>query len=161
MNPNNFIVSTSHLQPIHKANPISDISFIYCLVGNIVEELFSKSEQKIFKGTKHFSSGTKVYCVPPLWGDGYENIKVIGRHRNSTRMVAMIIPSKHGSWELSHLEEPIKKNGTLPIFLKERLYMNTFKEAMYIFRQYIRAFHSRKMQAFVIRTPPVGITQRS
>lgn len=64
----NFIVSTSNLQPLQKADLISGLSSIYCLVGNIVEERFNKSGQKTFKGTKHFSPGTKVYCFPPQWG---------------------------------------------------------------------------------------------
>ena len=34
-------------------------------------------------GTKHFSPGTKVYCAPGHWGDGGENIVVIGKHRGS------------------------------------------------------------------------------
>ena len=46
-------------------------------------------------GTPHFSGGTKVYCLPAQWGDGYEKIAVIGRHRGSKKFVKMIIPS---SW---------------------------------------------------------------
>lgn len=78
-----------------KANLISDISFIYCLVGNIVEERYSMREQKTFIGTKHFSPCTKVYCFPPQWGDGYEKIKVIGKRRHSHRLITVIIASKY------------------------------------------------------------------
>jgi hypothetical protein len=43
---------------------------------------------------RHFSIGTKVYCLPAQWGDGYEKIVVIGRHRQSRRFVKLVIPSK-------------------------------------------------------------------
>lgn len=54
---------------------------VWCLVANVVEELpcGSGSTQKR-RGTKHFLPGAKVHCYPVLWGDGYERIKVIGRH---------------------------------------------------------------------------------
>ena len=66
----------------------------WLLVGNIVKERPYGPEGAEFRpGTKHFSAGTKVYCLPPQWGDGYEQIKVIGRHRGSKRYVTMIISS--------------------------------------------------------------------
>lgn len=100
-------ISTAYLQPIPKANPISDISFIYCLVGNIVEERYNNSEQKAYKGTKHFSPGTKVYCFPPQWGDGYEKIKVIGRRRHSHRLIPVIIASKYvTNWRVKAVYKP-------------------------------------------------------
>jgi len=61
-------------------------------------------------GTKHFSQGTKVYCFAPQWGDGYENIKVIGRHRGSGRknkLVLMVIRSKYlGNWRYKLVHTP-------------------------------------------------------
>lgn len=67
---------------------------VWCLVGNIVEERpFGHGGEETRRGTKHFSPGTKVYCFPPLWGDGYERVKVIGKHRGSRRMATMIIRS--------------------------------------------------------------------
>ena len=55
----------------------------WCLVGNIVQthEYGENHETRI--GAKHFSPGTKVYCMPGNWGDGYENIVVIAKHRKS------------------------------------------------------------------------------
>jgi hypothetical protein len=32
-------------------------------------------------GTQHFSAGTKVWVLPPQWGDGGEKVFVVGRHR--------------------------------------------------------------------------------
>lgn len=36
-----------------------------------------------------------MYCFPPLWGDGYENIKVIGYHKGSRgkQLAVMVIKS--------------------------------------------------------------------
>jgi len=67
---------------------------VWCVVANVVDEHPYKEGRHIVRGTKHFSPGTKVYCFPPLWGDGYEKIKVIGRHRGSKRFVTMVMPSK-------------------------------------------------------------------
>ena len=67
---------------------------IWCVVANVVAEHPAGENKEIRRGTKHFSAGTKVYCYPPLWGDGYEDIKVIGRHRGSRKLVEMVMPSK-------------------------------------------------------------------
>ena len=37
--------------------------------------------------------GTKVYCFPAIWGDGYEKIMVIARHRGARDFVKMVIRS--------------------------------------------------------------------
>lgn len=69
---------------------------VWCLVGNIVEQRsFGEGGAETRIGTKHFSPGTKVYCFPPLWGDGYENIKVIGYHKGSRgkQLAVMVIKS--------------------------------------------------------------------
>jgi len=66
----------------------------WCLVGNIVEDRpYGLGGDEIKKGTKHFSPKTKVYCLPIQWGDGYDQIIVIGRHRGSKKFKTMIISS--------------------------------------------------------------------
>lgn len=66
----------------------------WCLVGNIVEERkYGENETETRRGTKHFAPGTKVYCLPVQWGDGYEQIMVIGRHRGAKQFRTMIINS--------------------------------------------------------------------
>lgn len=67
---------------------------IWCVVANVVDEHPYGEDQEIQRGTKHFAPGTKVYCFPALWGDGYEKIRVIGRHRGSKRFVTMVMASK-------------------------------------------------------------------
>ncbi len=65
------------------------------MVGNIVQthEYGENHETRI--GAKHFSPGTKVYCMPGNWGDGYENIVVIAKHRKSFKYIEIIMPRKH------------------------------------------------------------------
>jgi hypothetical protein len=64
----------------------------WCLVGNIVAERpYGEGGLEVRRGTKHFSGGTKVYCMPAQWGDGYDQIMVIGRHRKSKQFKTMII----------------------------------------------------------------------
>jgi len=66
----------------------------WCLVGNIVAERpYGEGGDEKRPGTIHFSGGTKVYCLPAQWGDGYDQIIVIGRHRGSKRFNTMIVCS--------------------------------------------------------------------
>jgi hypothetical protein len=70
------------------------LSPVWCVVGNIVAERpYGPGGAEVRAGTAHFAPGAKVYCFPPLWGDGYENIRVVGRHRGSHRWVTMIVRS--------------------------------------------------------------------
>lgn len=56
---------------------------VWCLVANMDD-----------RGMRRFVPGTKIYCYPPLWGDGYENIQVIGRNRHCAWMARVIVQSK-------------------------------------------------------------------
>ncbi len=81
--------------------------FVWCLIGNVIGTNNVDTNQEIKQGTKHFSTNTKVYCFPALWGDGYENIKVIGRHRKKSRNICIIMPSKHiTNWRLQKVYNP-------------------------------------------------------
>lgn len=66
----------------------------WCLVANVIAERPYGTSGEMQLGTKHFSPNTKVYCSKPLWGDGYEQIVVLARHRGSRRMVQMVLPAK-------------------------------------------------------------------
>ena len=71
--------------------------FIWCVVANVA----------IAQGTKHFASGAKVYCYPPVWGDGYERVKVIGQHRGSSWLVELVMPSKQlTNWRVKAVYSP-------------------------------------------------------
>ena len=66
----------------------------WCLIGNIVDERsYGEGGLERRRGTKHFAPGAKVYCLPVQWGDGYDQIIVIGRHRGSKHFKTMIISS--------------------------------------------------------------------
>lgn len=67
----------------------------WCLVGNIVEQHEYGEEHEIKYGTKQFSRGTKVYLAPAQWGDGYENIVVIGLPRNGRNYIEVVTRSKY------------------------------------------------------------------
>lgn len=67
---------------------------IWCVVANAKREHPLGESGELRNGTKHFAPGAKLYCFPALWGDGYERVKVIGRHRGSHRFVTMIVPAK-------------------------------------------------------------------
>ncbi len=76
--------------------------FIWCLVGNIKENIRDNE-----KGSKHFSSGTRVYCFPEKWGDGYKKIKVLGKHRKCNKNITIIIPANHiTNWRLKKVYKP-------------------------------------------------------
>ncbi|MGW4214302.1 hypothetical protein ACWEIJ_40395 [Lentzea sp. NPDC004789] len=45
---------------------------------------------------KHFSAGTKLWVLPPQWGDGGQDLVVVGRHRGSPGPVSqMVVPRVH------------------------------------------------------------------
>ncbi|MBB1287420.1 hypothetical protein HRH25_23805 [Flavisolibacter sp. BT320] len=87
--------------------PVSDIKFVWSIVGNVVDQHYYGENKELKRGTKHFSPNTKVYCFPPMWGDAYENIKVIGRHRKSKRFIILIMPSAFiTNWRLEKVYSP-------------------------------------------------------
>jgi hypothetical protein len=68
---------------------------VWCVVANVMREhAYGPGGAQRQRGTKHFQPGAKVYCFPALWGDGYEYIQVIGRHRATHRYVTMVMPSR-------------------------------------------------------------------
>lgn len=80
---------------LENEQPEKSASPVWCMVGNIVNQRpYGAGGREQRNGTKHFRSGAKVYCFPPLWGDGYKKIKVVGHHRKSNQLVTMVIPAK-------------------------------------------------------------------
>lgn len=73
---------------INLENIADQIKPVWCLIGNVVRGV---SPDGSGGGTKHFSAGTKLYCFPPQWGDGYRKILVLGRHRASSKLVEMVL----------------------------------------------------------------------
>ena len=70
------------------------ISSQWCLVGNIKDKhRYGLNRLEERAGTKHYTAGTKVFCLPVQWGDGYEKIVVVGRHRGAKKFSKIIIRS--------------------------------------------------------------------
>jgi hypothetical protein len=106
-NSENVNVTLNANSDINEANIDKQAKFVWCLIGNIIGTNSLYTNQEIKHGTKHFSQNTKVYCFPVLWGDGYENIKVVGRHRKKSRNICIIMPSKHiVNWRLQKIYNP-------------------------------------------------------
>ena len=82
-------------QNTENMNTIEQQEWKWCLVGNIVQDREYGEKHEIKHGTKHFSPGTKVYCAPCHWGDGYEQIVIIGKHRGSSKYIEIIMPRKY------------------------------------------------------------------
>lgn len=82
-------------------------SGVWCVVANIAaQQLYGETRQPSL-GTKHFSPNTKVYCFPPKWGDGYERVTVLGRHRGSHRLVEMVVHEKRlVNWRVRQVFHP-------------------------------------------------------
>ena len=81
-------------QNTENMNTIEQQEWKWCLVGNIVQDREYGENHEIKHGTKHFSPGTKVYCAPCHWGDGYEQVVVIGKHRGSPKYIEIIMSRK-------------------------------------------------------------------
>lgn len=95
-----------------------NVEFVWCLIGNIIGDHPVGENKEIKRGTKHFSPGTKVYCFPPQWGDGYEKIYVMGRPRQSFKFIKVVISSNLvTNWRIQKVftprikKEMIKNNG--------------------------------------------------
>ena len=70
-------------------------NWCWSLVGNIVQEHEWGEKREIKYGTKHFSQGTKVFLAPVQWGDGYENIVVIGLPRYGKKYIEIVMRSEY------------------------------------------------------------------
>ncbi len=67
----------------------------WCLVGNIVKAHKFGENHEIRYGTKHFSSGTKVYINLVFKGMGNESVLVIGKPRHSWKCIEIVISRKY------------------------------------------------------------------
>ena len=98
----------------------------WCLVGNIrTQAPWGPGGEEIRSGTKHFSAGTKVYCMPAAWGDGYEKVIVFGKHRGAHGLVQMVVPSK----VITHWRAQVVYSPSLLAKLEETRYYSWRDEA--------------------------------
>jgi hypothetical protein len=77
-------------------HPVQSAAF--CIVANIAGETgYGHGGQDVRSGLKHFSPGTRVLVLPPQWGDGAEQVIVVGYHRGTRGrgLARMVIPRRH------------------------------------------------------------------
>jgi hypothetical protein len=66
----------------------------WCAVANVVPWRSAGPGGKIVRrGTKHFRPRAKVFVRVVYWGMGGESLEVVGHHRGSGKLVAMVIRS--------------------------------------------------------------------
>ena len=61
------------------------------MVGNIVDKHEYGENHEIRYGTRKFRGGTRVVLTPLCWGDGYEQVNVIGLSRYSRKYKKSVI----------------------------------------------------------------------
>ncbi len=76
----------------HSPEEESSEEFHWCVTANVREKTYNGPEYEIRSGTKHFAPGAKLYCYFP-WDPQY--IRGIGKHRNSKRLIDIVIDPKH------------------------------------------------------------------
>lgn len=70
----------------------------WCVVANVLAETtHGEGGEDIQRGLKHFAPGAKVWVLPPQWGDGGENVVVVGRHRGRGhgRLARLVVGRHH------------------------------------------------------------------
>ena len=95
----------------------------WCLVGNIRSR--GPDGEEIRSGTKHFSAGTKVYCMPAARGEGHEKVIVFGKRRGAHGLVQMVVPSK----VIAHWRAQVVYSPSLLAKLAESRYYSWRDEA--------------------------------
>ncbi len=76
---------------------VTDELLGWCVVANIAEQTSAgPGGGEVRSGTRHFSPGTKVWVLPPQWGDGGDSLMVLGKHRGVRGgHVRMVLPRRH------------------------------------------------------------------
>ena len=83
-------------------------TFIWCLIGNIVNEHEFGEEHEIKVGSKQFVPGAKVCLAPVQWGDGYEKVVVIGTPRHEKHYIEIIMQKKYiENFRLQKVYKPV------------------------------------------------------
>jgi hypothetical protein len=84
---------------VRERTSADDYTFIYCLVGNIVDRHVAGSTLGVRRGTKQFAPGAKVYCFPPT--SGGDRIQVIGKPRKKKGLITVYMrPEFIKNWRL-------------------------------------------------------------
>lgn len=104
----------------------------WCVVANVAHETAQgEGGLEIRAGLKHFAPGAKVWVLPPQWGDGGEQVIVVGRHRGSAGpYIQIVVPRRHltnyrvravySPAVLRALTKPLRKLGRRPRLWESR-----------------------------------------
>jgi hypothetical protein len=69
---------------------------IWSVKASIVEDrAFGPLGLERRRGSKHLRAGAKVWAIDAFWGEGGEQVTVIGRHRASLRYSRLVVPAHH------------------------------------------------------------------
>jgi hypothetical protein len=77
---------------------VNDALLGFCVVANVAAETaHGDGGLDIRSGVQHFSAGSKVWVLPPQWGDGCEQVMVVGHHRGTRgrRYARIVMPRRH------------------------------------------------------------------
>ncbi len=96
----------------HKTIPKQDTKRqhepVWCVIANVVDAtLWDFGGQVMRQGTRHFSGGQIVYCLPPLLGGISGSVVVVGPHRRTHRYIRVIVPGRHlTNWQVGLVDCP-------------------------------------------------------
>ncbi|KAB2853463.1 MAG: hypothetical protein F9K46_18305 [Anaerolineae bacterium] len=125
---------------------------IWCLVANVRAEIpYGPGGKETRRGTKQFYAGAKVFCFPVIWGDGYENIMVIGRHRSTHRYIKMIVHWKkltnwraelvYSPYIISQIIHPVSKKPLLDGSEEAKAEIEAYATSMRLREEALKASH--------------------
>lgn len=98
--------------------------FELAIIGNIVAENLYGQEQELRFGTKHFSSNTKVICLPEYGGMGHERMPVLGIHKKSKRLIKVVIWTK----QITNIRVKKIYKPNLIAYIKENFYYQQWQQ---------------------------------
>lgn len=112
-------------EPGKPEEPDADSGLLaFGIAANVKRELNrGEGGLDIQRGTRHFAAGAKVWVLPPRWGDGGDQVGVVGRHRGrSDRYILLVMPRRHlenfrvqGVYSpalLAAMTKPMKRGGS-------------------------------------------------
>lgn len=87
----------SEVSAEHHEDEAEPVLLAFGIAANVKQEIGrGEGGLDIQRGTKHFAAGAKVWVLPPRWGDGGEQVGVVGRHRGSRGpYILLVMPRRH------------------------------------------------------------------
>ncbi|HEY1013198.1 MAG TPA: ankyrin repeat domain-containing protein [Herpetosiphonaceae bacterium] len=122
---------------------------VWCLVANVSDRYYFGEQHEPRAGTRHFSTNTKVYCLHQRWGDGYEQIRVVGRHRKQRKLSMMVLHwTRLTNWRVKAVYHPHVVN------LLDGGWLKHYAEAMARSLDFRERAHKAKIEGFALVGDP-------